>query len=168
MKENIGHLITIEFTDRKETISGFIIDYSERWILLKLNPCDFLIDGYSIVKNKNIKSFIRTEREEFAEKIIRLKGLLSNFEHKIPLDNLSTILEYLTTNFGVFQVATKRESACYLGKLVTIDNEELIITFLNTRGKWSDEISFNPKKIRLIEFDTDYINSLKLIGDLEN
>jgi hypothetical protein len=167
MKENIGHLITIEFTDKKESVSGFIIDYSENWILLKLNPVDYLIDGYIIVKNKNIKSFIRTEREEFTEKVIRLKGLSFNGDNKVPLNNLSNILEYLTSNYGVFQIATKRESASYLGRLVTIDNEELAIDFLDTRGKWKDEILFNPKKIRIIEFDTDYINSLKLIADLE-
>ncbi len=167
MKENIGHLILIEFTDKQESVSGFIIDYSEDWILLKLNPCDYLIDGYTIVKNKNIKSLVRTEREEFAEKIIRLKNLSPNTDNKIPLKNLTTILDYLTKNYGVFQIATKRENAAYLGRLITIDDEELVIEFLDTRGKWSDEISFNPKKIRIIEFDTDYINSLKLIADLK-
>jgi hypothetical protein len=167
MKENIGHLIKIEFTDKEECVSGFIIDYSEDWILLKLNPVDYVIDGYTIVKNKNIKSFIRSEREEFAEKIIKLKGLLLHSDNDIPLKDLSTILEYLTTNYGAFQIATKRENATYLGRLVTINSEALIIDFLNTRGKWSDEISFNPKKIRIIEFDTDYIKSLKLIADLK-
>jgi hypothetical protein len=166
MKENIGHLIIIEFRDKKESISGFIIDYSEDWILLKLNPVDYLIDGYTIVKNKNIKSFNRTEREEFAEKVMKLKKFSFNSDNKIPLNNLPSILEFLTTNYGIFQIATKRESASYLGRLVTIDDKELVIDFLDTRGKWSNEISFNPKKIRVIEFDTDYINSLKLIADL--
>lgn len=168
MKENIGHLITIEFADKKENISGFIIDYSEDWILLKLNSGDYIIDGYTIVKNKNIKAYTRTEKEEFTEKVIKLKGLKLSSEKKIPLENLSTILKYLTDNYGIFNIATKRENACYLGKLATINDEELIITFLDTRGNWSDDISFNPKKIRVIEFDTDYINSLKLVSELKD
>ena len=121
----------------------------------------------TIVKNKKIKSFVRSEREEFTEKVIRLKNIFLNSEIKIPLKDLSSILEYLSSNYGVFQIATKRENASYLGRLVTIDNDELVIEFLNTRGEWSNEISFNPKKIRIIEFDTDYVNSLKLIADTQ-
>jgi len=165
MKGNTGQLITIKFTDKKKTISGFIIDYSEDWILLRLNSFDYVVDGYVIVKNQNIEKYLRTELEEFTEKIIRLKNLKLGIENKIPLDSLQTILEYLTTEYGVFQIATKRDSSAYLGKLYSIDEEELAITILNTRGIWENEMIFKHKKIRVIEFDTDYINSLKLLAE---
>jgi hypothetical protein len=35
-------------------------------------------------------------------------------------------------------------------------------------GIFEGEMSFKPNKIRVIEFDTDYINSLKLIVDEED
>ena len=165
MKENTGQLITIKFTDKKKTISGFIIDYSEDWILLRLNSFDYVVDGYVIVRNKNIEKYIRTESEEFTENIIRLKNLKLGIESKIPLDNLQTILEFLTSNYGIFLIQTKRDSAVYLGKLYSIDDDELAITFLNTRGIWENEMIFKTRKIRVIEFDTDYINSLKLIAE---
>jgi hypothetical protein len=44
-------LITIRFDD-KRNFSGFLIDWTEDWILIKNNPVDFIIDGYTILKNK--------------------------------------------------------------------------------------------------------------------
>jgi hypothetical protein len=38
---------------------------------------------------------------------------------------------------------------------------------LGTEGQFEGEMSFKPNKIRVIEFDTDYINSLKLIVEEE-
>ena len=45
MEKYVRQLITIEFDDKKETFSGFLIDWTEDWILLKNNPFDFIIDG---------------------------------------------------------------------------------------------------------------------------
>jgi hypothetical protein len=40
-------LITIEF-DKKRNFSGFFHWLTEDWILIKNNPVDFIIDGYTI------------------------------------------------------------------------------------------------------------------------
>lgn len=168
MDKYLRQLITIEFIDKKLIYTGFLIDFTENWILLKSNPVDYIIDGYIILKNKNIKSVSRDESDLFTEKVIRLKGVKTNAEEIIPLTNLSSILRFLNDKYGVFQIATKREKAVYLGKLIEINDRELIIDFLETRGEFGGEISFKPNKIRAIEFDTDYINSLKLIINENN
>jgi len=41
--------------------------------------------------------------------------------------------------------------------LLTIDD-------FTTKGKWSGQEDFKVNDIRVIEFDTDYINSLKLVS----
>lgn len=165
MDNYLRQLISIEFEDRKEIFSGFLIDYTNDWILIKNNPVDFIIDGYVILKNKNIKSITRDGDNAFTESVIRLKGLKTNSDEIIPLRDLSSILTFITNKYGIFQIAKKSEKAVYLGKLIKLDDEELVIDFLETRGKFGGELSFNPNKIRVIEFDTDYINSLKLLVD---
>lgn len=168
MDNYLRQLITIEFEDRKEIFSGFLIDYTNDWILIKNNPVDFIIDGYVILKNKNIRSITRDGDTAFTESVIRLKGLKTNSDEIIPLRDLSSILTFITNKYGIFQIAKKSEKAVYLGKLIKLDDEELVIDFLETRGKFGGELSFNPNKIRVIEFDTDYINSLKLLVDERN
>lgn len=168
METYLRKLISIEFTDKKEIFSGFLIDYTENWILLKNNPVDYILDGYVILRNKNVESIIRDTNEEFTERVIKLKGLKTNPEEIIPIESLASILNYVSNKFEIFQIAKKSDKAVYLGKLIELNDEELIINFLETKGKFGGEMSFNPDKIRVIEFDTDYINSLKLVAKEEN
>ena len=163
MEKYVRQLITIEFDDKKEIFSGFLIDWTEDWILLKNNPVDFIIDGYTILKNKNVKAIIQDKDHEFTDRVIKLKGLKTSAAEIIPLKDVSTIIHFLASRYEIFQIATKSDKAVYLGNLLELNEEELIIDFLGTEGKFEGEMSFKPNKIRVIEFDTDYINSLKLI-----
>ena len=162
-KKHIGQLISVKFTDRQETTNGLVIDYNHDWTLMKYNPVDYVVDGYIIFRHKNIKGYRRDKEEKFKEKVLLLKGQQPKAKEKIPLTDLKTILTFLTKKFGAFQFQTDSEDTCYLGRLVSADNTELIIDFLNTEGKWSRQRTFNPADIRTIEFNTDYINSLLLV-----
>jgi hypothetical protein len=54
MDKYLRQLITIEFDDKKEILVVFLlIDW--RLILIKNNPVDFIIDGYTILRNKKCK-----------------------------------------------------------------------------------------------------------------
>ena len=167
MEKYLRQLISIEFDDKKEIFNGFLIDWTEDWILLKNNPVDFIIDGYTILKNKNVKAIIQDKDHEFTERVIKLKGLKTSAEEIIPLQDLSSIINFLAEKYQIFQIAKKSDKAVYLGKLIELNKEELVIDFLGPEGKFEGEMSFKPNKIRVIEFDTDYINSLKLIVDEE-
>jgi hypothetical protein len=163
MEQYLRQLIAIEFTDKKEIFTGFLIDYSDDWILLRNNPEDFILDGFVILKNKNIEAVHRDQDLEFTEKVIRLKGLKTNAEDIIPIRDLSSILNYVNNKYGIFQISKKSAKSAYLGKLIELNDEELTIDFLDIKGQFGGDLSFNPQKIRVIEFDTDYINSLKLV-----
>ena len=163
MEKYLRQLISIEFDDKKDIFSGFLIDWTEDWILLKNNPVDFIIDGYTILKNKNVKSIIQDKDHEFTERVIKLKGLKTSAEGIIPLKDLPSIINFMADKYEIFQIAKKSDKAVYLGKLLELNEEELIIDFMGTEGEFDGEMSFKLDKIRVIEFDTDYINSLKLI-----
>ena len=165
MEKYLRQLISIEFEDKKEIFTGFLIDWTEDWILIKNNPFDFIIDGYTILRNKNIKSIIQDKDHEFTERVIRLKGLKTSAEEIIPIQDLPAIVNFLARQYGIFQVAKKSDKAVYLGKLIEITDTELVMDFLDTEGQFEGEMPFKLSKIRVIEFDTDYINSLKLIVD---
>jgi len=163
-KKYTGQLISIKFTDRKNPVYGFVIDYNDDWTLMKYNPVDYIIDGYIILRHKNIQGFRKSEDEKFKEKVIKLKKQNSKINENIPITDLQTILSYLTKMFGVFQLNTKSESACYLGRLKSFDSKQFVIDCLDTKGKWKGQMKFRPNDIRTIEFNTDYINSLKLLA----
>jgi hypothetical protein len=163
MKKYIGQLIRLKFKDMKP-IDGIVMDYNDDWTLMQSNPADYVTDGYAIVRNKNIKEFQRGDGEKWREKIIKLKGQGKPGKVKVPLDNLEKILKSLTKKFGIFTLYTKEDDICWLGRLKSIDDKTLTIDDFTTKGKWSGQEDFKINDIRVIEFDTDYINSLKLIS----
>ncbi len=165
MKQYLNKLVTLEFSDMKEPFSGFLLDFSDEWILLKSNPIDYILDGFIVLRNKNLESITYNERNEFSEKVIRLKKIKLTNDFILPISNLETILRFLNKKYGVFQLATKRKNVAYLGRLIEMTENEIIIEFLNTKGIFDGEIDFKCEKIRVIEFDTDYINSLKTYSD---
>ncbi|TDO71570.1 hypothetical protein EV143_108226 [Flavobacterium chryseum] len=167
MEQYLRQLIAIEFSDKKEIFTGFLIDYSDDWILLRNNPVDYILDGFVILKNKNVENVHRDQDLAFTEKVIRLKGLKTNAEDIIPIRDLDSIVNFITNKYGIFQISKKSAKSAYLGKLISLNEEELLIDFLDTKGQFGGELSFNPEKIRVIEFDTDYINSLKLVIEKE-
>ncbi len=161
----LNKLISLKFSDRKDIITGLVVDYNDNWTLMKYNTVDYVVDGFIIVRHKNIEGFKRDSDEKFTEKVLLLKGLKPTDDEKMPLTDLKTILNYLTDNFGVFQFYTKSEKASYLGRLISLSTKELIIENLNPKGKWDGQMKFRPGDLRTIEFDNDYINSLKLVAE---
>lgn len=162
MTEYLNKLISIEFSDRKKNETGILLDFSGDWIFMRSNPVDFVIDGYTIIRNKNIESIYREEEEEFTERVIRLKKEQLDLEEKVPLDNIQNIFQFLNDRFGIFQFYKRSEKAVYPGRLNHIDETEIAIDWIDTRAKWSRKRNYKLKKIRIIEFENDYLKSLKL------
>lgn len=162
MKKHIGQVVTLNFKDM-ESILGLILDFNDEWILMRNIPVDYVVDGYFLVRNKNIKSIVRGDDEKWREKIVKIKTKRIK-PIIIPIDNLEIILKTLTKKYKVFTLYTKEEGICWLGRLKNIDDKILTISDLTPKAKWDGEMEFNPNKIRCIEFDTDYINSLKLLA----
>lgn len=163
MTRYIGKYISISFNDRPTSIAGLVVDYNDDWTLLKYNAVDYVVDGYIIVRHKNTEGFQRSTEEKFREKVIRVKGLSVTEKDRIPLNNLDAILSFISKQHGLFAIYLKSEKACYVGKLASITGKELLIKSLTPKGKWSNQMKFRTGDIRTIEYDTDYLNSLKLL-----
>jgi uncharacterized protein YnzC (UPF0291/DUF896 family) len=167
-KKHIGQIVSFKFdyVSTEEIYSGYVIDYNDDWTLLKYNPVDYVRDGYIILRNKYITSYKRDEVEKFHQKVLDLKGEGVTSDDKIPIDDIKTILNYLTDYFGAFQFDLRSDDYCYLGKVKSIVKNTLTIDFLDTKGEWSETRDYKLGNIRTIQFDTDYINSLKMIANL--
>lgn len=163
-KKYIGQVVSIKFTDREHPVCGLVVDYNNEWSLMKYIPVDYVVDGYVLIKHDTIEGYKREKEEKFKEKVIKRKGLGLNREDIIPIDGIEPIICYLAERFGVFQIETSKEDSCYLGNLLSFDNDIFFLSLLNVVGKWSGKRKFKWNEIRVIAFDSDYINSLKLIG----
>lgn len=165
-KKYIGQLITLkfEYTDETAEYSGYLIDFNKDWVLLKYNKVDYLIDGFVVLNNKFITHFKRDDKEKFTQRVLDLKGETPKKNERIPLTDLGTVLNHLSDRFGIFSFNMRSNKTCWLGRVKKISGSDLTIDYLTPRATWAKMRPFKLGNIRTVEFDTDYINSLKLIA----
>ncbi len=162
MKNLIGKFVSFKYRDRKDLISGYLIDYNNDWTLIKYNIADYVIDGYMILKTDWILKYKRDDYEEFREKVLKVKNLLPTEEDIFPITDLSETLQLISERYGAFKIEKKDDTVCFIGRLVKVTKQNLIIQEIDAKAKWSETVKHKLKSIRIIEFDIDYVNSLIL------
>lgn len=162
MEDLRGKFVSFKYRDRKDVISGILIDFNSNLTLIKQNPVDYVIDGYMLLKTNKILKYKRDDSEEFTEKVLLVKGLMPANEAFMPLTDLREALRLISDEFGAILIKNKDDSVCYIGKLIRTTSEFVEIHEIDPKAIWVGNGKFKLKSIRTIEFDTDYINSLLL------
>ena len=161
-----GKFMSFRYRDRKDIISGYLIDFNENLTLIKQNPVDYVIDGYMLLKTNKILKYKRDDFEEFREKVLFVKGLMPANEDFIPLTDIRETLRLISDRFGAILIKNKDDSVCYIGKLIRTTTEYVEIQEIDPEAIWLGNEKFKFNSIRTIEFDTDYINSLLLYNKM--
>lgn len=149
----------------KKIVKGLLINYSDDWTLLANNPVDFQIDGFLIINNKNIvgyKQHLNTiENEVLAIKFKKLK------KANIDLTDSYKLFKNLTDKKMIVSIEKLEDKHFFIiGKVNNVSKlkNELSITPLTTEAQWEPVEKIAIKNIDVIEFKTDYIESLMLIN----
>jgi hypothetical protein len=124
---------------------------------------DFELDGYKLVRIKDMTSIISGKSERFSEFILKEEGILNQI--KIPsfpiLDkwvNVFRNLKSLEQNI-IVECESTESNIFYIGKIVQVMKSSLLLLYFNELGEWDKEptkIIF--KDITSVSFDTRYIN----------
>lgn len=162
MKDLKGKFVSLEYQDRKDIISGYLIDFNKNWTLVKYNPFDYVIDGYLILKTYKILKYKRDDWEIFREKVLKVKNLILSDNDIFPITDLAETLQIISDRFGAFKIEKKDDKVCFIGRFIKLTKENITIQEMDSKAKWVDTDKHKLKSIRTIEFDSDYINSLIL------
>jgi hypothetical protein len=150
---------TLEFNfinkDEDSIIKGVLMDYNENWTLIASNPVDFVLDGYMIINNRAIKQFKHIENK-IESKIFKIKLC-----DKIIID-LNSFFNFFNLNKIIISVELENFDFL-IGKIVTNDGVTIDFQKLDANAEWMEIVKINIDDIYIIEFDTDYINSLCLV-----
>ena len=165
IKQNINALHEIKIKRCKtdaEDLNVIPLAIGQNLVLLQ-NLYDFDIDGYVIIRIKDITSVIITKSQQFSQFILKKEGILSTIK-KPPIssidnwENVFTELSDLGKNI-IVECESIESSNFFIGKIIAIDKNSLFILHFNGAGEWDEE----PKEISLkditsISFDSRYIN----------
>lgn len=161
MKIEEGKLYSFKIKDRKQEEKGIVIREGEDWILLIHLFTDYILDGYILINRQYIKSINRTKDDVFIESVLKANNRIEISNLSIPLSK-SEPLDWLQGRQCVFQIDNKEELKCWIGKIVDKTEKSIFLAPLTSKGQWDDNryYTFRKEYIRMISFETDYINSL--------
>ncbi|NVN95574.1 MAG: hypothetical protein HXX18_09865 [Bacteroidetes bacterium] len=165
-KDLVGKFLTFTLNGEKKNISGVVLSYNNDWTLIK--QCnDYLIDGYVVLRNDTYLNYIQGEYELRAMKILTLKKYDYKNEPVIPISNLDNIIEYISKKHFLFSLDVKDGDAFDVVKFRNKINGKYNLDELMPNGNFRDLLCFSKTVFRVIRFDTDYMNSLKLITNFD-
>jgi hypothetical protein len=158
---NKNNLYSILLKGRKEPICGILLYEGLEWLFLRYIPVDYVLDGYILIRKRHIKNIVRGEEERFSESVIHLKSTKEEFDKTdLTLDEITDVLYYMMQHEVVIQFDFYDDSVCYIGRVVRMNAKTVRIQNIDTKGEWIEETSYVVDRIRTIQFDNDYINSL--------
>jgi hypothetical protein len=160
-KFRIGKFYTFEFPKRKKAIEGILLDFNKDWTLIA-RIYDYTFDGFTIFDNTKVQPQ-DGEYEQFATKICKAKQYMQIEKPQISIDNLDGIFTDLAKTYQLFGIDSIDGEACDVVKYMGREKEVFIFKELTTRAKWRFELKLKEKELKYFDFDTSYLNSLKLV-----
>jgi hypothetical protein len=162
-KKYINRYIEFKIRNQQVNVKGILLDYSNEWTLLLNNPVDYVIDGYVIIRNSLIEKYYVQRSTTLTSKVLFKKSLSSNLK-KIDISTSETLFRDLFRKKIVFSISNTKNNSFVIGGIKKITDMALDLAIINSKAKWSKIKNKNINEIGILEFDTDYIDSLLLIS----
>ncbi len=171
MRKRKNKVFSFKIKRWKERLRGRIIAESENWILIESIPVDYAVDGYKFLNKKFINSTNRGAFEEQIELVLKLKNVKRTL---FRIENLQTeldVMEWVEKKFELFEFQDNEQNALFIGKKNRIEKDKyLVINAITTEGivDYDFDVKFKIKKIRVISFESDYFQSIRLLWKYNN
>lgn len=160
-------LIRVEFVQLsgwEADVMGVWLGENDDWLLLRHIPVDYVVDGYVAIAKRHIKSRKPQPHREQVERVLKLKGINADLPAGFSFSHTVGLLRWVEQQYGLVQFQ-EEEDASFLGWLNTEDGTRFRINSLDSDGDTDREFDtwFDAEDIRLVCFDDDYFNSMKLL-----
>lgn len=144
---------------------GLLISENEHWILVKHIPVDYVVDGYKIYRKKYITDRISKTEEAKIKRVLELKKTETTPPKSFKFADTLELLKWSEKKYGLFEFQDLVESELFYGKINRTTGNSLIIDMIKTNGKieFSYDYEFAIDEIRVITFETDYFESIRLL-----
>lgn len=147
--------------------NGFVQGLGEKLVLIQKFH-DFYVEGYSILRVKDIKRVRSGKHERFWEKMIRAEGIMQRvgISYEVPLESYRSIFDFFCGRGQHIIVecesrTTEDDSEFLIGLLHSVYDESASILNFDALGNWDEEpteVAYND--ITQVQFDTPYINTI--------
>ena len=164
-------LVKIKIKRFKELVTGILLGNGTRWSFVRLNVVDYVLDGFQFTNKRYISDTYEIKEDTLQYKILSIKNKAKEilpwlFSDILDDDNL--LCSFLKEKNLLIAVCLHREDVLYVGKVKEVNFNFFTLDSYDTELRKSGIIKIEYNKVRYIQMQTDYLDSLCLILDKEN
>jgi hypothetical protein len=151
----------LEFDRRpvdQHDLVGFALTWNAELTLIQpVEKEQFLLNGYSIFRNSDVKRWRPIPKDDFLARAAVLHKLRPRKPAKVRVASVRQALSSAGKAFPLVTIHTERvrRSVCYIGRVLRTSQRALTLLSISPQADW-DEEGYLLKNITLIEFDGTY------------
>lgn len=150
-------------------INGFVVDYSDKFILLEEISGQIHLDGYSVLRRQDVTRCQNPNpRDSFYRTALHMRGERRTKRPKIELKNVPCILDSVSEwpLVSVHRELIKR-NVCFIGRIVELAPRHVVLDTIDIHAKFDGELeTFKYSDITRIDFGNGYETALALVAGL--
>lgn len=149
----------IKISRRTDLVYGFFVKDYNNWILIEENIVDYVLDGFSLINKKYIKSVEEAfEKDSFEYNVFKNKIDIRAYDKLLGVDE---IFMFLFKNNLTISIELESSSYTLVGKINKLNDDFFIFDMYSSKGKFLEEKKIKFSIIRKINFETDYLKSIE-------
>lgn len=164
-------LVKIKIKRFKELVTGILLGNGTRWSFVRLNVVDYVLDGFQFTNKRYISDTYEIKEDTLQYKILSIKNKAKEILPKLfsdILDDDNLLCSFLKEKNLLIAVCLHRDDVLYVGKVKEVNFNFFTLDSYDTELRKSGIIKIEYSKVRYIQMQTDYLDSLCLILDKEN
>ena len=150
----------------KDSLFGFVLACNDEFTLVqKFDDGLFVLDGYCVFRNDEIKRFKVYDEDSFLNEVIKLKKLKPKHIPQVSIESWADILQTSTQLFPLLVVERERidNKICYIGKLEQLKKKSFSLQAIDTDACWIGSFRYKFKDLTKVSFGGHYENTLALV-----
>ena len=149
----------------EDEATGLLVAENAEWLLVRHIPVDFVVDGYKLYRKAFIEERRHTVKEASVERVLRLKGIKAEKPADFGFADVVATLKWCEEKYGLFEFQDFDQSQLFYGRINRIGEDTLVIDMIKANGEEEKayEYDFKLDEIRVITFETDYFESMRLL-----
>ena len=140
--------------------NGFPLVVNDDFVLMRTLH-DFALDGFAVLRVRDITSVRSSETERFFERVLRSEGMLDKLSAPRPvlLRSWRSVLESVRAHYRFAILECEREGDFTLGEIVSVDDEAVSLHYIQVNGTRESSLTrVALDDLTLLRFDEQYVN----------
>jgi hypothetical protein len=148
---------------------GYVGGVGREFFLLWVVGDGVSYDGMYVMRHRDISEFEAPDKHSvFLEKALALKGIVPNPPEAFPLDDITQVIKAASAHTPVIGVHVDSEDeaeVCYIGRLVSVEEDGFNMQEITPDAEWLREPSFfSWDEISTVSMEDAYAMSLLAVA----